>query len=152
MVTFFELLIAKIETIEDLTFWLCMYDEYFSTNTVHNLEKKVIFTPTFSVMCGYRSKYMPNKQGSKLTNYSSLAWPFELVAHFQRSDMKQTPACDWCILILVRLACWKTLKDDVKRWMSKDTRSACNTERGCYIEPNIKDWYVNFSPITRSNF
>ena len=42
--------------------------------------------------------------------------------------MKRTLACDWCILILVCLACRKTLKEDVKKWMSKDWCYASNTE------------------------
>ena len=45
--------------------------------------------------------------------------------------MKRTLACDWGILILVCLACQNALKDNVKRWMSKDLCCAHNTESGC---------------------
>ena len=70
---------------------------------------------------------MLNKQDrSKSTKHSPLAiaWPFERVAHFHRSDIKQTPPyiiCDWFISNSM-------LKDDVRRWMSKDSRYAHNTE------------------------
>ena len=48
------------------------------------------------------------------------------MTYLNKSDMKQTPICvlcDWFILN-------NTLKDDVERWMLKDSRYARNTERG----------------------
>ena len=86
----------------------------------------------FSVTCiavtfRHPSFEMLNKQdGSQSTNHGPLAWPFELVTYFHKSDMKQTPVCvlcDWLISI-------STSKGDVERWISKDSRYAHNTERG----------------------
>ena len=48
------------------------------------------------------SKRISNKKhdGSKSTNHCSLAWPFKLIAHFDRSDIKQTPVCIVCDLLI----------------------------------------------------
>ena len=56
--------------------------------------------------------------------------------------MKLTLAYDWCILILACLARRKTLKDDVKRWMSKDWCYALpgNTESEC-----LEHFFASFS-------
>ena len=55
---------------------------------------------------------------------------FELVAYFHKSDMKQTPVCVLCDWLISN----STTKDDVERWMSKDSRYAHSTERGYNIE------------------
>ena len=70
---------------------------------------------------------MLNKQDeSRSTNHSPLAWPFELVSYFHKSDMKQTPLCVLCDWLISN----SSSKDDDERWMSKDSHYARNTERG----------------------
>ena len=64
---------------------------------------------------------------SKSTNHSPLVWPSELVAHSRRSDIKQTPICIGCNWLISNSM---SKKMDVKRWMSKDSLHACNTESG----------------------
>ena len=49
------------------------------------------------------------------------------MTYLNKSDMKQTPVCVLCDWFISN----NTSKDDVERWMSKDSRYALNTER-CY--------------------
>ena len=63
--------------------------------------------------------------------------------------MKQTPVCVLCDWFISN----STSKDDVERWMSKDSRYARNTERGynmrtIKIVPRpIMLWFLFFSSI-----
>ena len=48
------------------------------------------------------------------------------MAYFHKSDMKQTLVCIVCDWLISN----STSKDDVERWMSKNSRHARNTESG----------------------
>ena len=50
--------------------------------------------------------------------------------------MKQTPVCILCDLLISN----STLKDDVERWMSKDSRYVRNTERGLINKLVYAQW------------
>ena len=124
----------------------------FSGKSVKITDVTVISIPApFSVTCtardsGYRfdihlSTCLPI-YGLKSTNHSPLAWPFELVAHFHGGDVKQTPVCIGCGLVLHRLWSNSTSKDDVERWMSKDSRYARNTE-------NSKSKSMSLHPVRK---
>ena len=73
--------------------------------------------PAFSVMCianifrNLSFDKLSKQDGSKSTNHSPLTWPFELVAHLHRSDMKQTSVCIGCDWLISN----SKSKDDVER-------------------------------------
>ena len=48
------------------------------------------------------------------------------MTYLHQSNIKQTPVCVECDWFISK----NTSKDDVERWMSKDTRYARNTKRG----------------------
>ena len=57
--------------------------------------------------------------------------------------MKQTPICVLCNWLISN----STSKDDIERWMSKDSRYARNTERGykmdCAVILSVKEIDLN---------
>ena len=57
--------------------------------------------------------------------------------------MKQTPICVLCDWLISN----STSKDDIERWMSKDSRYARNTERGykmdCAVILSVKEIDLN---------
>ena len=106
-------------------------------------------TASFSVTCIaviflHPSFDMLKKQdGSKSINHSQLAWPFELVTYCHKSDMKQTPVCVLCDWLISN----STSKEDVDRWMSKDSRYARNTERGYKTLTSLTSRMASRSPM-----
>ena len=72
-------------------------------------ELPVIYQAFSFFFARHPSFHMLNKQDrSKSTNHSPLAWPFELMAHFHRNDMKQTLVCIVCDWLISN----STFKDD----------------------------------------
>ena len=92
-------------------------------------------SPTFSVTC--TAAVVRKQTRIEIHQSQPTSMTFRTCDSFPKSDMKRTLTCDWCVSILVSLASRKTLKDDVKRWMSKDWRYASNTESECNTSPKL---------------
>ena len=119
---------------------------YNRTQRVFNFQNKVInkmvttfFTPVFSVTCiaailRNTSPDIVFRQAKQTRIEIHQSQPTSMTCDsFPKKSHERTLACDWCISILVYLACRKTLEDDVKRWMTKDWCYARNTESKCNV-------------------
>ena len=81
--------------------WILLFKDGDTTppENVTSLEWIIVLEMTFlflglrmmSATCMAAFDMLNKQNGSKSANHSPLAWPFELLAHLHRSDMKQIP-------------------------------------------------------------